>query len=356
MASPGRTPLTDLEKAKRLAARTYRKLIEIRNMTEDDFLGMRKGDLKMGRKQIAHSVQIERAKKEFLSALIKYRDESQKVHVDGFNLRAELRELKEYRKHEKLGRKSADKVIQIKDLIRKELDKLEKAKEQDCPLKSWSGKGRPPMSREDRIKFIEDKISQYQSEIGDLIKDAPTHLKLYYQLHDKRIEVRNLNMTISSYGDEEVPKKLTEQLDKLTAERDEIEQEMNDEMRKNGVKSIKEVQIVKEKAKKTAKRLLDAAKTLPKVTETLPNSAETLPNSTQTMPNMETLSLEDLETHLSKHLNNEDEIVQLLRNRLAANEKEDYDLAILSSILLRRYELRAEKEKLDGMIKLFIHE
>ena len=108
-------------------------------------------------------------------------------------------------------------------------------------------------------------------------------------------------------------------------------------------------------------------KALPNSTNEVPILAEMLETSDQpaldlnlklsnTPANMEVLSIADLETHLSKHLNNEDDTVQLLRNRLAANEKEDHDLAILSSILLRRYELRAEKEKLDGMIKLFIHE
>jgi hypothetical protein len=337
MPSPGRTPLSEHEKAKRLAARKYRKLIEVRNMTEDDLLGMRVGDKNMGRKPVPIPKQIKRAKKEFLSALNNYRDESQKIHVDMSDIKAVLRELKVYRSDEKTGRKAADKVIQLKDFLRKETAKLEEAKEEECALKNWSGKGRPPMSKEEKIEHFAKKVADIQNEINELIANAPLHKQLYYSLNDIRLEVRRKKALLKEDLSDEAENQVKADLLALEAQRDALEEEFNQELKAAGISNVKDID--EETESEVATELSKVAEYLSKVTKTLPNSAKS--------------SIEDIEALLSEHLNNKDELVQILRDRLAENQKEQSDLAILTSILLRRYELKAEQEKLDNMIQAF---
>lgn len=340
MPSPGRTPLSEHEKAKRLSARKYRKLIEVRNMTEDDLLSMRIGDKNMGRKPVPIPTQIKRAKKEFLSALNNYRDESQKVHIGLSDIKAVLRELKVYRADEKTGRKAADKVIQLKDFLRKETAKLEEAKQEECALKNWSGKGRPPMSKEEKIEHFAKKVTEIENKINELIANAPLHKQLYYSLNDIRLEVRRKKALLKKDLTDEAEDQVKADLLALEAKRESLEEELNQELKAAGLSGVKEIDEEPEP---------EVADDLSKVSNELPKSATTLPNSAKS-------SISDLEALLSEHLNNKDELVQILRDRLAANHKEQSDLAILTSILLRRYELKAEQEKLDSMIQSFMPE
>lgn len=192
MASAGRVPLSKLEKAKRKASRDYRKIFEKRALTYDDIYEKRSGNKNMGRKPISKTEQINRAKIDFLKSLSEHRAEAREESISLPDIRSLLREYKSYRANDSAGRKGSDRVITLSKYIDKETIKLEKAKEESCPMETYNGRGRKPMSREEKKVHYEAKIQEARDEIAELMFKAAPSQNVYYKLREARLEVRRL--------------------------------------------------------------------------------------------------------------------------------------------------------------------
>lgn len=190
MASIGRVPLTALEKAKRKAARDYRKIAEVRSLTYDDIYSKRAGKKNMGRKPISKEEQVRRAKVAFLKSLSAHRAEALKEAIELPNIRDLLKEYRVYRVNDSAGRKGADRVIKLFKYIEKEAAKLDEYERNPCPMREYSGKGRKPMYKEEAIEYYNKKIANARSEIEELKKDMPKSQHIYYELREARLSVR----------------------------------------------------------------------------------------------------------------------------------------------------------------------
>jgi hypothetical protein len=211
MASAGRTPLSMLEKAKRKASRDYRKLIEKRNLTYDDIFEKRAGNKNMGRKPVSKSEQVRRAKVDFLESLLEHRAEAREDSISLPSIRVLLRDYISYRATDSAGRKGSDRVITLLKYIDKEQGKYYKAKNGPCPMETYNGVGRKPMSKYEKKVHYQHKINEAQTEVQELIETAPKSQQIYYDLRLERLEVRRLKKLVSeSPGNDHLRDNLSE--------------------------------------------------------------------------------------------------------------------------------------------------
>ncbi|APD85411.1 hypothetical protein BM527_04545 [Alteromonas sp. Mex14] len=190
MASKGRAPLSELEKAKRKAARDYRKIAEMKNLSYDDIYGKRTGDKNMGRKPVSKEEQIRRAKVAFLKSLSVHRAEALKEAIELPSIRDLLKEYRVYRASDLAGRKGADRVIKLLNYIEKKAAKLDEYERNPCPMREYNGKGRKPMYKEEAIEYYNKKIADARREIEELKKDMPKSQHIYYELREARLSLR----------------------------------------------------------------------------------------------------------------------------------------------------------------------
>jgi hypothetical protein len=211
MASTGRTPLSKLEKAKRKASRDYRKLIEKRNLTYDDIFEKRAGNKNMGRKPVSKFEQVRRAKVDFLESLLEHRAVAREDSISLPVIRVLLRDYITYRATDSAGRKGSDRVITLLKYIDKEQSKYDKAMNESCPMETYNGIGRKPMSKSEKEVHYQHKINEAQNEVQELIEAAPKSQQIYYDLRLERLEVRRLKKLVSeSPGNDHLRHNLSE--------------------------------------------------------------------------------------------------------------------------------------------------
>lgn len=329
MASKGRTPLSDLEKAKRKAARDYRSIAEKRNLTYDDIFGKRAGNKNMGRKPISKEEQIRRAKKQFLKSLSEHRAEARKESITLPDIRSLLREYRVYRANDSAGRKSADRVIILQKYIDKERMKLDQAiadlKSDDvpCPLETYSGRGRKPMSKQEKVDYLSGKLEDAAREMNELLESAPKSQKIYYKLREARLEVRSLKQNRERYPDDEM---VIEYLERAQDEVNELETAYNEQLK------------LEEKESKS-KPLASSTSTLSPATTPLPNVATTLSNS-------ENEVTEELFQNRSPH-----EVIDNMKQDLAEVNEEIQAIEQLEEALRKKLELIKKKKLIQQGIE-----
>lgn len=298
MATPGRSALSNFEKAKRGAARKYRKLLEIKKLTEEEILGSRKGLKHMGRPAVSKEERIRRAKADFIAELDNYRRCAAQESILLRNVRQQLRELRTYRSEENIGRKKADRVIELKEYIRREHIRLAQAQHEPCPLERFSGRGRKPMSKEEKIAHHQARIAETQAEVDVLIAAAPFHQQLYYELHDARLEVSRIKAAIDDIDREIVPKSLVAALADAEIQRDNIERKFNAALQAAGLEKVKDIEVLKplttsETLSNAVNAVLNLHKKseerkIAKLKEKIQGNQDTLSNLTTQMPNLPT--------------------------------------------------------------------
>lgn len=414
MSTPGRSHLSDLEKSKRGAARKYRKLLEIKKLTEDEILGSRKGLKHMGRPAVSKEERIRRAKADFIAELNNYRSCAAQESILLSTVRQQLRELRTYRSEENIGRKKADRVIELKEYIRREHIRLAQAQHKPCPLERFSGRGRKPMSKEEKIAHHQARIAETQAEVDLLIAAAPFHQQLYYELHDARLEVSRIKAAIDDVGSEIVSESLVTALADAEIQRDNIERKFNAALQAAGLEKVKDIEVLKPST--TSENLSNAVnavinlhkkseeRKIAKLKEKIQVNQRALPNLTTTMSNLteklrekglseldlnELLSIRgdktllrairsveqlprteenmrmiqsaiDIQHMLASgdrvELENPYSVTQLLRLKLLANEMQQTELEELARIIIKRSELRKEHKKLADLLGLLNEE
>lgn len=296
MSKLGRSHLSDLEKSKRGAARKYRKLLEIKKLTEEEILGSRKGLKHMGRPAVSKAERIRRAKADFLVELNNYRSCAAQDSILLGSVREQLLELRSYKAEESIGRKKADRVIELKEYIRREHIRLAQAQHEPCSLERFSGRGRKPMSKEEKIAHHQARIAETQAEVDLLIAAAPFHQQLYYELHDARLEVSRIKAAIDDVGSEIVSEFLVTALVDAEIQRDNIERKFNAALQAAGLEKVKDIEVLKPLA--TSENLSNAVnavlnlhkkseeRKIAKLKEKIQVNQCALPNLTTQMPNL----------------------------------------------------------------------
>lgn len=323
MASKGRTPLSDLEKAKRKAARDYRSIAEKRNLTYDDIFGKRAGNKNMGRKPISKEEQIRRAKKQFLKSLSEHRAEARKESISLPDIRQLLREYRTYRANDSAGRKSADRVIILQKYIDKERMKLQQAIHElgnddvPCPLETYTGRGRKPMSKQQKVDYLASKLEEAAREMNELLKSAPESQKIYYKLREARLEVRALKKSREQRPHDEM---VIEYLERAQDEVSELETAYNEQLKL-------------EKKESKSKPLQSSTSALSPTTTPLPSVATTMSNSENDIP-------DTLFQHRSPH-----EMISDMKQDLAEVDDEIKAIEELEEALRKKLEL-IKKRKL----------
>ncbi|GAA6170727.1 hypothetical protein NBRC116592_03970 [Colwellia sp. KU-HH00111] len=317
MASAGRAPLSKLEKAKRKASRDYRKIFEKRALTYDDIYEKRSGNKNMGRKPISKTEQIKRAKNDFLKSLSEHRAEARNESISLPGIRTLLREYKSYRANDSAGRKGSDRVITLSKYIDKEQIKLDKAMSEPCPLETYNGRGRKPMSRDEKKVHYEAKIQEAHDEINELLAKAVPSQLIYYKLREARAEVRRLKkLSIAQPLDDMIKDHLRIHEDKVAELQKEYDYQVH--MENKGTK-----------------------RTLASVTKPLSNSV--LEN--------EPLDRSDIKavvpTNLSEH-----EVIELLKEQQNKLDEEMRILDELEETLRRKAQVLKQKRELQEAIDI----
>lgn len=321
MASAGRAPLSKLEKAKRKASRDYRKIFEKRALTYDDIYEKRSGNKNMGRKPISKTEQINRAKIDFLKSLSEHRAEAREESISLPDIRSLLREYRSYRANDSAGRKGSDRVITLSKYIDKETVKLEKAKEEPCPLEKYNGRGRKPMSREEKIEHYNAKIQEAREEIAELMFKAAPSQTIYYKLREARLEVRRLKkLSIAQPLDDMIKDHILIHQENVA----ELEKEYNNQL------------------------LIDDEENVSNVTKSVSSLASPLSNSDLENETIDTPSSEVVATtNVSEH-----EAIELLRLRQLEFDDELLVLDELEEILRRKALVLKQKRELQEVIDI----
>lgn len=329
MASKGRTPLSALEKAKRKAARDYRSIAEKRSLTYDDIYGKRAGNKNMGRKPVSKEEQIRRAKKQFLKSLSEHRAEARKESISLPDIKSLLREYRVYRANDSAGRKSADRVIILQKYIDKERMKLQKANRDlhsddvPCPLETYTGRGRKPMSKQEKVDYLARKIEEASREKDELLKSAPESQKIYYKLRDARLELRVRKKSKKERPHDEM---LDYYIEEALNEVSELETAYNEQLKLE---------------KKEAK-----SKPLPSSTSTLSPATTPLPSVATTLSNSESEVAEELFQNRSPH-----EIIDNMKQDLAEVNEEIQAIEQLEEALRKKLELIKKKKLIQQGIE-----
>jgi hypothetical protein len=326
VASSGRTPLSNIEKAKRKASRDYRKIIEKRNLTYDEIYDKRAGEKHMGRKPISKEEQIKRAKKEFLKSLSIHRAEARTASIVLPSLRVLLREYRVYRANDSAGRKPIDRTIALYKYREKERAKLDQAIAEPCPHETYNGRGRKPMSKAEKLEHYQNKIRETEEEIRELIKDAPESKKIYYKLREARLEARSRKQALKNNPDDEM---VLHYLEESKAEVLELESKYNAQLK--------------------IEKKEELASSSPSMTDTLPSVTTPLPNSTtDTM----STNINVVEAGVIINTNSSDhEVIDLMKSKQLELDKELKVLEELEKTLLKKAQLIEQKKSLQQAIE-----
>lgn len=319
MASTGRIPLSKLEKAKRKASRDYRKIIEKRNLTYDEIYEKRAGEKHMGRKPISKEEQIKRAKKEFLESLLIHRAEAREASISLPSIRELLREYRVYRANDSAGRKGADRTIALYKYIEKERAKLDQAIAEPCPHETYTGRGRKPMSKADKLQHYQNKIRETEEEIRELIKDAPESKKIYYKLREARLEARSRKQALKNNPHDEM---ILHYYEDVKVQVLELENEYNEQLKKEKKEQM--------------------ASSSPSMTDTLPSSTTDAVSTNNNIVEAGVIINENFSDH---------EVIELMKSKQLELDEELKVLEELEKTLLKKAQLIEQKKSIQAAIE-----
>jgi hypothetical protein len=191
----GRKELSELDKAKSKASRFYWKhqdtltpeFIDEQLSREVQFA---ETDKRMGRPPVELSVIQSRALNNYSDALNKYREIEKNEGIEAIS----DKEIIEYKKSDRSGRKAKDEVLHIKKYIRRtqrQVNDLEDKSDKSDKIEN-KGPGRPGMGNSEKIDYYEKRIKEAEAEVAKLLLDKAEHEVIYYQLFELKNDRRTL--------------------------------------------------------------------------------------------------------------------------------------------------------------------
>ncbi|GAA3954549.1 hypothetical protein [Allohahella marinimesophila] len=198
MSRAGRPKKTTLEKLKSAASRAYREwqrslTCEFADEHDDKRVQIANDNAGRPPKELS-KIRFE-AEQKYNKALAEFRA----FETDNSMDHCSEDSIIEFAKDESPGRKAHDKITYLKKYIRRVQMQISHA-EQVYEQEQLSGPGRKPMSKAEKIEYLNNKISKAEAEIAPLYNKLPTHEKVWLELNDVRIEARQLRLFLKGSG------------------------------------------------------------------------------------------------------------------------------------------------------------
>ncbi|MBR9867128.1 MAG: hypothetical protein GYB18_08505 [Oceanospirillales bacterium] len=236
----GRPKLTPLQKSKSKASRLYWKLQELINKTPSELLNERvqfcESEKVMGRPPVKLSIQQDRARLAFESALEEYRKAEQEAGLDP----APESEIIDYKKNDFAGRPGADEIDKINRFIRRHERMIKTIRDEidSGAVDKKHVRGRPADSREKKIKVYEERIHDARIQIYELSKSFPKHEQIKNRLNELRAESRQLTVFLGVKYTREYGENRLNEIKHLISEMDQRLKSETEKENKNEIKKL----------------------------------------------------------------------------------------------------------------------
>ncbi|WP_157755427.1 hypothetical protein [Marinobacter salinus] len=100
--------------------------------------------------------------------------------------------------HDKKGRKRGGRAIALQKYVRRIQRQVEETKKApDSEFKPSEGRGRPKMSREQKIKHFEQLIQKAKKELSDEHEKMDDKDRIWHEMHDHKSDRRQLRLAVS---------------------------------------------------------------------------------------------------------------------------------------------------------------
>jgi hypothetical protein len=191
----GRKKLSELNRLKSKVSRMHWKHQDV--LTEefadehmDKEIQFNESEKRMGRppKKI-HAIRRE-SYAAYLVALEDYRDQEILEGVDPVS----DREIFDYKKSDRAGRKAKDEILHIKKYIRRTQRQIDDIKSQDDSdfAIDRSGPGRKGMTKHEKIQSYQERIREAEENIKKLLVGKAAHEVIYYELFELKNDRRTI--------------------------------------------------------------------------------------------------------------------------------------------------------------------
>lgn len=150
-----------------------------------------------GRPPVPLQKQKDRALARYESALETLRSYEREKHLKHIP-EEEVKIFVKAKGHDKKGRKRGGRAIALQKYIRRiqrQLEDTKKAPESD--FKPTEGRGRPKMSREQKVKHFEKLMEKAKKELADEYDAMDDKGRIWHEMHDLKSERRQLRLAVS---------------------------------------------------------------------------------------------------------------------------------------------------------------
>lgn len=253
----GRKKLSEIDKAKSKASRTYLKFqgtltVEFEAEQRNKEIQFAKSEKSMGRPPVKLSVLQERALASWKKALDDYRELEEKLGLEPIS---EV-EIIEFKKNDNAGRKAKDEVQHLKKYIRRTERVLQQTKDADESSFAVEHKsaGRPGMTKSEKIEHYADRLKEANEQLNKMLASKPLHEQIYYKIFDLQVKRRELNVSAKNASGSEL-KNISDQRSKLDKELTTFESQHENAL-KNSNNSA-DLEKIKAESKKVQKEKLE---------------------------------------------------------------------------------------------------
>ena len=197
----GRPKMTPLERAKSRAARDYRSYLH--TFTEEfegeverkrvQFVNSRK---RMGRPPLSLKNHQDKAKRHWEASWAQYVDQCESAGIEPES-RAEL---ESYRAKDKSGRRGHDRILYLLKYVRQQQRKAERAEqvpEEEYQKALEQTRGRPPMSKAEKVQHFQRKAEEARREALEKITSLQRSEQFYYEIYELKVDRRQIRMCIN---------------------------------------------------------------------------------------------------------------------------------------------------------------
>jgi len=198
----GRPKLSALEKSKSRAARDYRAYLHTFGSEFDDEIERRRIQFhnsgeQMGRPPLTLKKHQEKAREVWDRSWTSY---FKQCESDGSEPESP-KDLERYKAKDKAGRRGNDRIVYLMKYARQQKRNAEDAEavpdsEYDEALKNT--RGRVPMSKLEKVTHYKQKAKDAELEIVEMIANLPMSERLYYKIHDLKVERRQTLLCITN--------------------------------------------------------------------------------------------------------------------------------------------------------------
>ncbi|SET80091.1 hypothetical protein SAMN04487962_12539 [Marinobacter segnicrescens] len=162
---------------------------------EDRHILIAEGDY-TGRPPVPLQKQKERALQEYKDALEDLRRYERQKHLKHMQ-EDDIKDFVKAQGHENKGRKRGGRAIALQKYIRRierQIEETKEAPESDFVRKD--GRGRPPMSRLQKVRHYERLVEKARAELIDTYSEMSEEDRIWHEMHDLKTDRRQLRLAL----------------------------------------------------------------------------------------------------------------------------------------------------------------